>query len=421
MGFKREHTQSTKEIDKWPTYPAPPTGKQAGGQLLLGMAYLTTAAVLIAFLVETPEMPLHTKLTVLILFFLFALNTYFYNRYFQKFWQRLVVLLAQIAIVTGATLIGKDPGTLSILYFVLIPMMYLAFNFVPASLLVLLSLFAMFFSNMAIFDFENALSNILPYGGGFAFFAASSMALVEQQKEKQRAEKLLLELEEAHQQLSAYAIKIEALAVAEERNRIARDIHDSLGHYLTAMTMQLQAAEKLVETDPKRTAATITKVEKMARTCLAEVRRAVATLRTSPVNETSLNEAVKELVDNFNNDDVDASLVVEGEPLPLSMPVKTAIYRTVQEGLTNVAKHTKASMVEVKLLYEQKKINLSIVDNGVGRVDDLTVGFGLIGLRERVTVLGGAFDAGNLKEGGFKLSVSLPPQVDIDFGKLDND
>ena len=247
------------------------------------------------------------------------------------------------------------------------------------------------------------------------------MALVEQQKEKQRAEKLLLELEEAHQQLSAYAIKIEALAVAEERNRIARDIHDSLGHYLTAMTMQLQAAEKLVETDPKRTAATITKVEKMARTCLAEVRRAVATLRTSPVNETSLNEAVKELVDNFNNDDVDASLVVEGEPLPLSMPVKTAIYRTVQEGLTNVAKHTKASMVEVKLSYEQKKINLSIVDNGVGRVDDLTVGFGLIGLRERVTVLGGAFDAGNLKEGGFKLSVSLPPQVDIDFGKLDND
>ena len=417
MNSKRKSGEDIKEIDKWPTYPAPPTGRRAGSQLLLGIGYLTAAAVYIAFLVEAPDdVAPATKLLVLGLFLLFALSIHLYNKYFESFWKRITIILIQIAILAAIVITGKSVGSLSIAFFILIPMIFLAFNPVQASLLTLLCLCVLFFSIMIATGLDEAVSNILPYGGGFAFFAAISIALVWQQQEHQRAEALLVELEEAHQQLSIYAAQVEALAVAEERNRIARDIHDSLGHYLTAMTMQLQAAQKLVEKDHERTTASIIKAEEMARACLAEVRRAVAALRTSPLDSSSLNDAIKELVENFNNSGVAAALEISGDALPISTSKNTALYRAVQEGLTNVARHANASAVKIEISYSDEMVDLSIIDNGVGIHEDSKAGFGIAGLRERVEILGGSVEAGNAPGSGYRLAVHIPVDLDLSSG-----
>ncbi|MGD8455010.1 MAG: sensor histidine kinase [Anaerolineales bacterium] len=398
-----------KHTDEWPTFPSPPTGTNFGGRLLLGVAGLTTVAIYIAYLVSTHgwENP-GTFVPNTILFILFALSIYLYAEFFERFWYRLVVLLCQILLVFVIVLIGKGLGFLPILYFIVVPMAYLSLTFVQASGLTLLCLATQFIAYLIIADLGEALESLLTYGGGFAFFAAVSMALVQQQKDRQRAEQLLADLEEAHRQLQAYAAQVEALAVAEERNRLAREIHDSLSHYLTAMTMQLQAAGKLIAEEPQRAAESIAKVEGMARESLAELRHSVAALRASPVDSAALEEAIGELVQNLRDGGIAATFAVKGEPRSVPIQTKTALYRAAQEGLTNVRKHANASAVEVKLAYEPDQVTLSITDNGIGQRSQEGEGFGLLGLGERVNLLGGTLEAGDNLEGGFRLLVTVP-------------
>jgi signal transduction histidine kinase len=380
-----------------------------GGEILLGVAFLTTIAIYIASLISMPaSQPAADKITLTVLFALFALSIYFYRLFFVQFWQRLTVVLFQIGLVFIIMLVGRGIGSLPILYFIIIPMIYLAFNFVPANLLALLCLIAVFIANLVESNISQAFSELLPYGGGFVFFAAVSMALMQQQKDRQRAEQLLSELEEAHKQLRAYAAQVEALAVAEERNRLAREIHDSLGHYLTAMTMQLQAAGKLIGGNPQRAAESIAKAEEMARQSLAEVRRSVAALRTSPVNATPLNDAMDALVQNLREEGLVVTFTSQGNPVLLPLPIKTALYRAAQEGLTNVRKHANASAVDVILVYQAEQVTLTVTDNGIGRRNQEQAGFGLLGLGERFKMVGGSVEASDRPEGGFRLHVAAP-------------
>jgi signal transduction histidine kinase len=218
-------------------------------------------------------------------------------------------------------------------------------------------------------------------------------------------------LEDAHQHLRAYAAQVEALAVAEERNRLAREIHDSLGHYLTAMTMQLEAAGKLVAKEPERAVESIAKAEEMARESLTEVRRSVAALRASPVDTAALGDAIGELIQDLHEGGIATTFTVRGKSQPMPIQAKTALYRAAQEGLTNVRKHANASAVEIKLVYEPEQVMLTITDNGTGQRGKENEGFGLLGLHERITQLGGTLEAGDDPEGGFRLHIVAPLQT----------
>lgn len=398
-----------RKIYQWPTYPAPPAGTSRWGNLLLGIASLTAVAMYVAFrFTAAPGLDANTRLLVTVLFGLFILSIYLYLRLFDSFWKRLAVVLVQIALISLIIVFGKDVGSLATLFFIVIPMIFLAFDFWLSLGLLFLCMAAMFLSTTIAVDVQAALENILPYGGGFAFFAAAAVALVQQQKERQRAERLLRDLEDAHHQLRDYAARIENLAVAEERNRIARDIHDSLGHYLTAMTMQLQAARQMVRSEPVQAAASIQKVEDMARESLAELRRAVAALRESPLDSLPLPEALAKLVEDFGSSGILAELQVEGEPRSLPASLKTVLYRAAQEGLTNVHKHAYASSVTVALCFAQQVVSLKVLDNGVGMGAGQSGGYGLVGLRERVQLAGGRLEAGNQAQGGFRLAIEVP-------------
>jgi signal transduction histidine kinase len=388
-----------------PSTPRPP----AGERFLFIAAYVTTAAIYAVALLAAPELrqsavwPAFTAL-----FAVFALTISFMPDANGPLWQRGGLLLLQAGLIFAILLVGRGDRYLPILYFIVVPAAYLSLTFRQASGFTLLCAGALFLDYLLLSDVGTALAMLLSYGGGFIFFIAISVSLIQQQQERQRAERLLAELEAAHRQLQAYAVQVEALAVAEERNRLAREIHDSLGHYLTTITVQLEAARKLIATRPERAAEAVAKAQYLAREGLAAVRRSVAALRASPLDTAALGEAIGEVMGNIRATGIATTFTIEGEPCPLPIQTKTALYRAAQEGLTNVRKHASASAVQVALAYESERVVLTISDNGTGRRGEQAEGFGLLGLRERMALLGGSLEAGDRPEGGFRLRVEVP-------------
>jgi len=412
METKSDGIQSEKNATR-PAFSVLQTKAQSGGHAFTITAYITIMAVYLVTILEPDlrEISIWGSLTPL--FFAFTLLFYLHNKLHLFKRQSLLIYVLQICLIFSIVLVSRGFGYTPILYFIVVPTAYFFNSIWQANSITLLSLVSLFAALMITEDTGAGMAAVLllPYGGGMLFFAALSLSFIHQRTERQLAEKLLAELEDAHKQLQKYAAQVEALAVAEERNRLAREIHDSLGHYLTAITMQLQAAEQLVQKDPQRAAESILKAEDMARESLAEVRRAVSALRTSPMDTTSLDDAIRELVRKLNEDGIAAVFNNAGVPYPVDLQTKTALFRTAQEGLTNVRKHARASAVEVELVYSSEEVSLTILDNGIGSQGENTEGFGLLGLRERVALLDGSLQAENKPESGFQLHVSVPLQV----------
>jgi signal transduction histidine kinase len=215
-------------------------------------------------------------------------------------------------------------------------------------------------------------------------------------------------LGEAHLRLREYAAQIETLATAAERNRLAREIHDDLGHYLTIINVQLEAAQAMLDVDPTRARSAIEKAQKLTRDGLGEIRSSVAALRALPTENRSLPEALTDLVGESEAAGVPTSLLIPGALPQLSSPVKFALYRIAQEGLTNVRKYAHATHVDLTLDgTEEHIVRLSVQDNGVG-VLSTTDGFGLLGARERARALGGQIHTASSPGEGFLLEVELP-------------
>ncbi len=216
------------------------------------------------------------------------------------------------------------------------------------------------------------------------------------------------ELGEAHQRLREDSAHIETLATAAERNRLAREVHDNLGHYLTIINVQLEAARAMLDVDPARARSALEQAQKLTREGLDEIRGSVAALRALPTENRSLPEALADLVGESQAAGVPTTLLVPGVLPPLSSPVKFALYRIAQEGLTNVRKYAHATHVDLTLDgTEGHMVRLRVQDNGVGTLDT-TDGFGLLGARERVKTLGGKFRTASSPGAGFLLEVELP-------------
>jgi signal transduction histidine kinase len=168
------------------------------------------------------------------------------------------------------------------------------------------------------------------------------------------------ELDEAHRTLSEYAVQVEDLATIQERNRLAREIHDSLGHHLTVIHVQLEAARTLFESQPVLALDALGKAQALTQEGLAEVRGSVAALRASPLEGRSLPDALVSIMDRCHRAGLLTELVVTGAPRSLSLQVKQALFRAAQEGLTNVRKHAQANRAEVTLDYGDEVVRLTV-------------------------------------------------------------
>jgi len=215
-------------------------------------------------------------------------------------------------------------------------------------------------------------------------------------------------LAEANQRLRDHASQVEELATTKERNRLAREIHDSLGHYLTVVNVQIGAAQAILEQDRPRALDHLAKAQALTQEGLAEVRHSVASLRASLTESRPLPEALAKLAEQWNTAGLRIKFVVAGTIRPLTPPVNLTLFRAAQEALTNVGKHAQATSVDLYLDYrDERAVQLRVKDNGVGS-DNSEGGFGLLGVRERVQQLSGAVHVRTRAGEGFALEVELP-------------
>jgi signal transduction histidine kinase len=234
-------------------------------------------------------------------------------------------------------------------------------------------------------------------------------------RQTKRAEALLAELQAANAALAAARQKETDLAVAEERLRLARDIHDGLGHHLTVLSIQLQAAGKLAERDPQAAAQAIGVCRAETQAALEEVRHSVGALRQGPAEQRSLPEALDSLAHSFDrHTGIPVRFTCAGDPCKVPPAARETFYRALQEGLTNTQKHAQhVHCVTVCLAYEPGGVRLTVADDGQNPSaggSPSAPGFGLAGLRERVARLGGAFRGGPGQSGGFEIEIYLPCQ-----------
>jgi signal transduction histidine kinase len=298
------------------------------------------------------------------------------------------------------------------------------------------------------------------FGSGVAFVFVFSHVALREHRARRENERLVAQLGEANRQLTAQADHIEQLARAEERNRIARDIHDGLGHYLTVVHIQIEAARTYLTSEPGRTLAALDKAQQLTHEGLCEIRRSVALLRVSDPGElerrriaapppastaaageasisrdlasrdplvdgggprvaadavsvpaahvaTSLVDAIGALVDDSASSGIATAMRVDGTARRLAEPVELALYRTAQEALTNARRHACASRAAVALVFEDSgTVRIRIEDDGVGARDPAD-GFGLRGMRERAALVGGTLAVVTAPNRGFAVELEV--------------
>jgi signal transduction histidine kinase len=231
---------------------------------------------------------------------------------------------------------------------------------------------------------------------------------VSEEKSRSEVERLVKQLEDANQRLRKYAIQVDELATTRERNRLAREIHDGLGHYLTTINMQIQAALAVMGKDNRKAKDALSTAQNMTHDALDDVRQSVAALRASPDEDLPLNERIINLTSNLPSSGITPTFEVIGEPRALSPQITLTIFRTAQEGINNACKHAKATKVHITLDFSDPiSVTLSMQDNGIGS-DVTTGGFGLIGLRERAHFLNGNLTTRTTPGQGFELEIKLP-------------
>ncbi|WP_418155555.1 sensor histidine kinase [Actinoalloteichus caeruleus] len=237
-------------------------------------------------------------------------------------------------------------------------------------------------------------------------------ALVESHEANARLEAALEENADLHAQLLARAREA---GVLDERQRMAREIHDTLAQGLAGIVTQLQAAEQTLD-QPSTAGRHLTKAMSLARESLTEARRTVHAMEPELLADARLPEAIAAVVHRWcETHDVDAVLTTTGDARPMHTDVEVALVRTAQEALANVAKHAGASRVGLTLSYLPDRVLLDVRDDGVGF--DVTSprangspggGFGLAGMRQRVRRLAGRLDIEAEPGGGTAISASVP-------------
>jgi signal transduction histidine kinase len=201
-------------------------------------------------------------------------------------------------------------------------------------------------------------------------------------------------------------------AIVEERARIARELHDVVAHSISVMVLQARGGRKVLETDPADARDAFGTIERTGQQALDEMRRLLGMLRRSDEElaltpQPSLRELGR-LVEQVRAAGLPVQVTVEGEPRELPPGVDLSAFRIVQEALTNVLKHAGPARARVVLRYGADNFELEIADDGTGTGYRSGGGYGLVGMRERVSVYGGELEAGREPEGGYTLRVRLP-------------
>jgi signal transduction histidine kinase len=250
--------------------------------------------------------------------------------------------------------------------------------------------------------FGNVLFLTLIFGGPWLLAFVLGTRTQQTRELRERAERAERERE-----------RLASEAVAEERARIARELHDVVAHSVSVMVVQAAGVRRLLKSDQEREREALLVVERIGREALTEMRRMLGVLRASgdvaALAPQPGMQHIDKLVDQARRAGLTVELEVVGEAVQLPTGLDLSAYRIVQEGLTNVLKHGEQAKAHVRVRYGADEIELEVVDEGETTAAAVTDdGHGLAGMRERVAVYGGEFEAGPREEGGFRVLARLP-------------
>jgi signal transduction histidine kinase len=226
---------------------------------------------------------------------------------------------------------------------------------------------------------------------------------------------------EAAEQRATYAERereaAARIAVAEERARIARELHDIVAHAVSVMVLQVGAVRHQLPDTLAEDSDALRNVEQAGRTALAEMRRLLGAMRQDGEGlqlapQPGL-DGLDALIEEVGRTGLPIRLHVDGERRPLPRAIDLSAYRIVQEGLTNTLKHAGANHAEVTIRYAPDELQIEVRDNGKGGSPGDGLGHGLVGVRERVKIYGGEMTVGTPRGGGFVLSTRLPLGGDV--------
>jgi signal transduction histidine kinase len=260
-------------------------------------------------------------------------------------------------------------------------------------------------------SWDAVIANLPVFLAGQVFVLVFTQMALTEVKSRKEIQQLADELGDANIQLRKYAAQVEMLAVEKERNRLAREIHDGVGHHLTAANMQVKAARAVLTTDIQRTDKLLENAEHLTQRALLDIRQSVSTLRENQVDGKNLVAQIERVIANAENGGLAVSFNVNGEPRAILPEAYLTIFRAVQESASNTLKHAHAKHMVVVLDYENPNhFRLLIRDDGIGS-DAYDGGYGLLGMRERVNLLNGSLRITTAKGHGFEIEIVIPEKL----------
>ncbi|MDR7857769.1 sensor histidine kinase [Tissierella sp.] len=234
----------------------------------------------------------------------------------------------------------------------------------------------------------------------YAFMLFSYKTL---RKEKREVDRLNKELELSYDKLKEQSEKIEELIITKERNRVAGEIHDNLGHSLIALNMNLDVAEKIIDKDVVKAKERISKSQILTKESMESLRKAVYALKEE--KHTTLRSSLEEIVANIESSgNTKINLNIDEGVEELLPKCKDIIYSSIKEGLTNSIKHGKADKINIDVILEGDKSRVIIKDNGLG-CNRLVKGNGLLGIEEKISKFGGRVNYSDEKDKGFEIEL----------------
>jgi signal transduction histidine kinase len=319
---------------------------------------------------------------------------------------RMLYFLVQIILGGSIVYLGKGAGLNAL---VLLPLaghsvMLLSVDWMYAANAIIVGTY-IFSMRMLPNGWNNVWSGLPVFLAGQVFIVVFTQMAVDEEKARLEVERLAQELTNANQRLREYALQVEDLAITKERNRMAREIHDGLGHYLTIVHMQIQAARAIFHSNPEHAIETLTSAQNLTQDALLDVRRSVAALRAAPEESLPLPDRISKMLKSCDTVGITANFKIVGSTRSLSPQTELTLYRAAQEGLNNTCKHAQAAQIWITLDYSvENRVRLTVRDDGIGTENPMG-GFGLLGLQERVNLLNGEMKAISSAGQGFNLEV----------------
>ena len=324
-------------------------------------------------------------------------------------WRAHLYLALQTALVMVAMLFYFELDFFAILLLPLCGQAVLIFPRRAASIWVIIFVLANIVGQIHQFGWPEAISFILLYFGAMFFVAAFSFLTVQAEEARHKSEELLGELQEAHNKLQEYAGQTEELAIAKERNRLARELHDSVAQTLYGLTLQSEAATRKLAAGQTQAAGDYMRdIRQSALQTLQETRLLIFELRPPILENEGLAAALRARLEAVEARSGLETLIQVADIGRLPPQIEVGLYRIAQEALNNALKHAQASQISISLSQDKGKTILEVTDNGLGfdpSVVGTQGGMGLRGMRERAEQLGAKLSVESATKAGTKVKV----------------